>query len=183
MSLNTSNVEVGKKYLFDTKGCDSEWKKYDGQMCTAIRPLTNDEADINDVGPMWRVQFDDDRHTVTDAFDDELYGPLITKLSLISESLVFTLTTDLPYGEPTDLGDRASRYFDVATVMGRKSFVRASLIEDKVGLPRQYQQYRLHILNDIDEVDGYFIDVGSLEETALSAALEELSYDFEHGRR
>ena len=175
-------IEVGKKYRFDTKKTDSTWKAWDGQDCAVIRPLTKEEADIDDIGPMWRVRFDDEKRTETDAFDNELYGPYQEKIVLISGSAVFTLTTDLPYGEPTDNGDRKSRYFDIATVMGRKSFVRAALIEDKEGLPPWEQGYRLHILNDIDKTDGFFLETEHLDQEELEKLLDDLSYDLAHGR-
>ncbi len=56
---------------FDTRGTDSAWKERDGSVCTVIRPLTAEEADISDVGPMYKVQFADG--LITDAFEDELF--------------------------------------------------------------------------------------------------------------
>lgn len=175
-------IEAGKKYRFDTKGSDSTWKAWDGQYCTILRPLTKEEADIDDIGPMWRIRFDDEKHTETDAFDDELYGPLQEKIVLISQSMTFTLITDLPYGEPTANGDRKSRYFDIATVMGRKNFVKAALIEDKTSIPENEWGYRLHVLNDIDGTDGFYLETEHLSEEELSKLLDDLAYDLAHGR-
>ena len=55
---------------FNTNGKDSEWSKYDGYYCEVIRPLTQDEADIEEVGPMYKVKFTDG--VEIDAFEDEL---------------------------------------------------------------------------------------------------------------
>lgn len=56
--------------VFNTNGTDSEWKKRDGERCRVLRPLTDKEADIADVGPMYKIRFTDG--TETDAFEDEL---------------------------------------------------------------------------------------------------------------
>lgn len=62
--------ENGMTYTFNTHGSDSEWMKRDGEKCVVIRPLTEDEADIFDVGSMYRIRFSDGIET--DAFEDEL---------------------------------------------------------------------------------------------------------------
>jgi len=67
-------IEAGKIYRFDTKGTDSYWKRWDGRLCEVIRPLTDKEADIGDVGPMWKISFFDKCRTECDAFEDELHG-------------------------------------------------------------------------------------------------------------
>lgn len=176
-------IKSGEMYRFDTKKTDSKWMAFDGQNCTVIRPLTRDEFDIDDVGMMmWRVRFDDDKRTETDIFDSELYGPLQEKIVLISGCTAATLIADLPYGEPTESGDRTSRYIDIATIMGRKKFVKASLIEEKAGLPEEEWGYRLHVLNDVDETDGFFLTTDHLDEEELFDLLEDLSYNLEHGR-
>lgn len=131
---------------------------------------------------MWRVRFDDEKRTETDAFDSELYGALQEKIVLISNSTAFTLITDLPYGEPTDSGDRTSRYIDIATVMGRKSFVKAALIEEKSGLPESEWGYSLHVLNDVDGADGFFLTTEHLDEEELAELLDDLAYNLCHGR-
>lgn len=61
-------VECGQAYTFNT--VDTELLKYDGQMVTVMRPLTEDEADIFDVGNMYKIRFSDGYET--DAFEDEL---------------------------------------------------------------------------------------------------------------
>lgn len=175
-------IEVGKRYRFDTKKTDSRWMAFDGQDCIVIRPLTRDEYDTDDVGPMWRVQFDDDRRTETDAYDGELYGALQEKIVLISSSIAVTLIADLPYGEPTAAGDRTSRYIDIATVMGRKRFVKAALIEEKTGLPESEWGYRLHVLNDVDDTDGFFLSTEHLNEDELAELFDDLAYNLNHGR-
>lgn len=62
--------ETGMTYHFDTHGMDSFWKSRDGSTCTIVRPITSQEADIEDVGNMYRVRFNDG--VETDAFEDEL---------------------------------------------------------------------------------------------------------------
>ena len=175
-------IEVGKKYRFDTKMTDSKWMAFDGKVCTVIRPLSKEEADIYDIGPMWRIRFDDERLTETCAFDSELYGTLREKIVLISGSTAVTLIADLPYGEPTADGDRTSRYIDIATIMGRKHFVKAALIEEKSGIPESEWGYRLHVLNDVDGTDGFFLTTEHLDEEELADLLDHISYNLEHGR-
>lgn len=63
-------IEAGESYIFDTHGGDSTWNERSGQRCVAVRELTPQECDIDDVGPMWRVRFEDG--VETDAFLDEL---------------------------------------------------------------------------------------------------------------
>ena len=61
---------AGTKKVFDTHGGDTQLNDRTGQTVTVIRPLTGKEADIADVGPMFKVRFEDG--FVTDAFEDEL---------------------------------------------------------------------------------------------------------------
>lgn len=59
-----------KKAIFDTHGADSTWNYRTGETCEVIRSLTEQEADISDVGPMFRIRFSDG--VETDACEDEL---------------------------------------------------------------------------------------------------------------
>ncbi len=61
-------IENGKKYIFNTT--DTELTKYNGKEVEIIRPLTEDEADIVDVGNMYKVRFSDGYER--DVFEDEL---------------------------------------------------------------------------------------------------------------
>ena len=61
-------IENGKKYLFNTS--DSELKKYNGEKVNVVRNLAKDECDIEDVGNMYKVQFEDGYER--DVFEDEL---------------------------------------------------------------------------------------------------------------
>lgn len=56
------------KKIFNTT--DSELKKYNGTEVEIIRPLTEKECDIADVGNMYKVRFYDGYER--DAFEDEL---------------------------------------------------------------------------------------------------------------
>ena len=55
---------------FDTHGCDSELNSRSGAVVEVLRPLTEDEADLHETGPMFRIRFRDGFET--DAFEDEL---------------------------------------------------------------------------------------------------------------
>lgn len=61
-------IENGKKYIFNTT--DTELTKYNGKEVEIIRPLTEDEADIVDVGNMYKARFFDGYER--DVFEDEL---------------------------------------------------------------------------------------------------------------
>lgn len=61
-------LENGKKYTFNTT--DTELLKYNGTEVEVIRPLTETECDIADVGNMYKVRFTDGHEK--DAFEDEL---------------------------------------------------------------------------------------------------------------
>ena len=64
------SIVIGNTYIFDTHGADSELNCRSGQTCEVLRALTEQEADIFDVGNMYRIRFADG--TETDAFEDEL---------------------------------------------------------------------------------------------------------------
>ena len=59
-----------KKAIFDTHGGDSKLNNRSGEVVEVLRALTSDEADLNDVGPMYKIRFADGFET--DAFEDEL---------------------------------------------------------------------------------------------------------------
>ena len=58
------------KFLFDSHGGDSQLNARTGQTVEVLRKLTEQEADISDVGSMFRIRFEDGYET--DAFADEL---------------------------------------------------------------------------------------------------------------
>lgn len=57
-----------EKYIFYTT--DTKLKKYNGTKVEIIRPLTEKECDIADVGNMCKVKFYDGY--IDDVFEDEL---------------------------------------------------------------------------------------------------------------
>ena len=61
-------IKIGKKYKFNTT--DTELQKYNGTTIEVIRPLTEKECDINDVGNMYKAKFNDGCER--DVFEDEL---------------------------------------------------------------------------------------------------------------
>ena len=56
--------------IFDTHGQDTSLNCRSGQLVSVIRPLTFKEADIDDVGAMYKIRFSDGY--TCDAFEDEL---------------------------------------------------------------------------------------------------------------
>ena len=56
--------------LFNTRGQDSQLKKYDGRYGTIVRELSEKECDIEDVGRMYEVRFVTGE--TIHAFEDEL---------------------------------------------------------------------------------------------------------------
>ncbi len=61
-------IKNGNKYVFNTT--DTELLKYNGEKVEVIRPLTDKECDIEDVGNMYKVKFTDGYER--DVFEDEL---------------------------------------------------------------------------------------------------------------
>ena len=61
-------IHPDHKYTFETE--DSDLKKYNGTEVLVLRRLTNAECDIEDVGNMFRVCFNDGFEH--DVFEDEL---------------------------------------------------------------------------------------------------------------
>lgn len=49
---------------------DNAYTNRNGQSCTILRALTDTEANLTEVGPMYKVQFADG--FIADAFEDEL---------------------------------------------------------------------------------------------------------------
>lgn len=65
-----SPIADGTKCIFDTRGGDTDLNGRSGETVTVIRALTEEEADLEDVGPMYKIEFADGFST--DAFEDEL---------------------------------------------------------------------------------------------------------------
>jgi hypothetical protein len=61
-------IKVGCEYTFKTT--DSELKAYNGTKVKVLRPLTEEECDIADVGNMYKAVFNDGFNR--DVFEDEL---------------------------------------------------------------------------------------------------------------
>ena len=61
-------LKMNRNYVFNTT--QSDFLKYNGTEVHAIRPLTEAEADIADVGNMYKVRFVDG--FISDVFEDEL---------------------------------------------------------------------------------------------------------------
>lgn len=81
------------KFLFDSHGGDSELNVRTGQKVMVLRALTEQEADIEDVGKMFRIRFEDGFET--DAFADELTLDEITPL----EGQMFVADEITPFTE------------------------------------------------------------------------------------
>lgn len=65
------SFDDGTVCIYDSHGGDSTLNERTGERCTVLRALTEEEADLADVGPMYEIQFEKDGFT-TDAFGDEL---------------------------------------------------------------------------------------------------------------
>ena len=62
------NIKNNYQYMFNT--VQSDLIKYNNTKVRIIRPLTEAEADLEDVGPMYKVQYHDGY--IGDVFEDEL---------------------------------------------------------------------------------------------------------------
>lgn len=56
--------------IFDTHGGDSKLNSRSGSTVEVLRPLTEQEVDLVETGPMFKIRFADGYET--DAFEDEL---------------------------------------------------------------------------------------------------------------
>lgn len=68
MEEHKIEIKVDCEYIFETT--DSELKQYNGTKVKVIRPLTEDECDIADVGNMYKAVFCDGIDY--EVFEDEL---------------------------------------------------------------------------------------------------------------
>lgn len=69
LSQETSfTIRPGKSYIFETT--ETTLKEYNGTKVEVIRPLTEEECDVADVGNMFKVRFNDGNER--DVFEDEL---------------------------------------------------------------------------------------------------------------
>ena len=62
-------MQIGK-FIYDSHEADTTMNHLTGQEVEIIRPLTEDEADIEEVGMMYKCKFEDGE--IRDCFDDEL---------------------------------------------------------------------------------------------------------------
>ena len=107
----------------------------------------------------------------------------VKKLPLINpDAAAVSLVHLLGGGEPTVNGDRTTEYIDIATVMGRKAFVKAALIEEANGLPDNEKGYALHIINDIDKTNCRLMRTCELDIDELAILLKEIVTAMEEGR-
>lgn len=67
-------AEIDKQYIFVTSSESSPYVELDGTVVTVLRPLTAQEADLEETGPMYRVRQSADpwEQPEFDAFEDEL---------------------------------------------------------------------------------------------------------------
>ena len=63
-------MESGARVVFDSHGGDTTLNWRTGQHATVVRRLTQDEADLDEVGPMWEVKFEDG--SLVHVFEDEI---------------------------------------------------------------------------------------------------------------
>lgn len=103
---------MNKETKFDSHGGDSELNCRTGQKVQLVRGLTPAEADLFDVGPMFRVRFEDGHET--DAFLDELpelakefvdclyLGSLIYNITLVAAEILLGRPVPEGYDESAD---------------------------------------------------------------------------------
>lgn len=105
------------------------------------------------------------------------------KIVLIYPSEAVGLIADLGRGEPTEVGDRTSRYIDIAKGRDGKQgcTVKMALIEDKAGLPESKQGYRIHLINDVDMTNCRMFFTDRLDENELEALLGKILRALEEG--
>lgn len=105
------------------------------------------------------------------------------KIVLVYPTIATALIADLGYGEPTENGDRTSRYFDIAKGYSEKlgQTVKVSLIEEKVLLPHNEWGYALHIINDVDMTNCRLFRTASLEYDELEALVATILGALEKG--
>lgn len=73
--INLSEAITGDDFrpqpaTYDSHKADSELTDRDGETVEVLKVLTKEEADVDEVGPMYKIRFDDGFET--DAFQDEL---------------------------------------------------------------------------------------------------------------
>jgi hypothetical protein len=64
-------LKIGYRYIFDTQGGDSEYKKYDGKPCTIVNIVDPKTYDFIDVGAMYKVTIEECGEVV-EVFADEI---------------------------------------------------------------------------------------------------------------
>lgn len=69
MSIN-NNFKTRETIIFNTHGGDTILNEYSGLKGVIVRPLTETEVDIDDVGMMYKVCLENNLEI--DAFEDEL---------------------------------------------------------------------------------------------------------------
>lgn len=105
------------------------------------------------------------------------------KIILVSPTEAHMMIPDLRNGEPTQNGDRTSRYIDIAKGYGERMgrTVKAALIEEKSGLPKSEWAYALHIINDVDETDCRIFETNHLDAEELESLLRSILDALENG--
>ena len=67
--MANNKIIVGKEYVFKTN--DTTYRIFNNTRVQVLRPLRDDEADLNETGPMYKVRFCNG--DVNDCFIDELF--------------------------------------------------------------------------------------------------------------
>lgn len=69
-------IELGRLYRFHRYSPDTfQYRDFEGALVVAERPLTAEEADLTETGPMYRVHLKDDADYFLDVFIEELHDP------------------------------------------------------------------------------------------------------------
>ena len=169
------HVKAGDRYTYNpTYGTGDTMKMFRELPADVICAASDDE--------MWKVSFHDDRNVCADVHDNELIGPYMPKIILMTGVNASMMVQDIKMSGLRDakFGAPRSRTFDIGTCMGRANFVTACLI-DHISGPKNRWNYILHVHDYVDNFEFY---VGTKSHTLsdVAALLDNIVYDMNLGR-
>ena len=154
------------RVIFDTHGGDSELNYRSGEEVTVIRELSEKEVDINDVGRMFHVRFNDGYEI--DAFEDELseinrrerncMKASELKIDLTKERIDFAVMTALYFGNMSGNVDPTEWNFSC-------DYDSFQVIEACIKFAKNYD---FNMISECD--DEWFIDTELAREAAFDFA-------------
>lgn len=101
-----------------------------------------------------------------------------------SNTLASEMIADLGNGEPTERGDRTSRYFDMARDQKDKErTVKVALIEQIHGLDCDMRGYAIHVIDDVEMRNCEIFHTEHLDRFELVALLDRVYDDLQREAR